>query len=258
MEQRRFPWLVALIAVGCLGILCIGALVIGGGALLLTTDSETTGESPNFVEEFAQSSTGKQRLDDHSLFDDFSSDSLGWPRFDDGKTILAYEDGAYSIQITEPDYWDWVYLPGTFNPEVIQFDVRGPTGVQEGSFGVLCQFEDEDNHYYVEFDLGYKSYLIAQYFQGEYLQLSDPGPDDSAWQGTDAFGSPSGVNSIEIRCSLDTIVLSINGELVDEVQVHQALDRSGAAGLFVYAFSDAGPEGYKVWFDNVEARDFTQ
>jgi hypothetical protein len=278
MEQRRFPWLVALIGVGCLGILCIGTLVLGGGALLLTSDSETAGEPPAFTQELAlvatqtespaaaptpaptagPEQTGGQQQDDHSFFDDFSSDSLGWPRYDDGKTILAYEEGEYSLQIAEPDYWDWVYFPDYFYPVEFRFDVRGPAGSQDGTFGILCHYQDVDNYYYIEFDLDDASFIIAEYFQGEEVLLSEPGTNDPVWQSTGAFGPHSTPNRIGVSCTLDMIRLTINDEFVDLVQVQQPFEQQGEVAFFVYSFPDAGPEGYKVWLDNVEAWDSTQ
>ncbi len=34
-QPKKFPWLIVLLVVGALGILCIGVLVVGGGAIFL-------------------------------------------------------------------------------------------------------------------------------------------------------------------------------------------------------------------------------
>ena len=175
-EQKRFPWLAVILGIGCVAVLCIGVLVVGGGtAFFITRKSASTSvpeplitivfATPTIVPETTVAPspiieptpvepiisgdflTGNQRLDDNSIFDDFSSDALGWPLFDDGKTILKYENQAYSFQIAEPDYIDWAYFPVDFIPYEIWFDVQGFPGQQDGTFGVFCQYQDVDNHY---------------------------------------------------------------------------------------------------------------
>ena len=277
-DQKRFPWLAVILGVGCVGILCVGFLVIGGGAAFFLTQST---ESPSVPEPVvtvqvlpletlpeptrtvpppatvpADSDlplTGEQRQDDHSIYDDFSSDALGWPVYDDGKTIIKYENEAYSFQIAEPEYIDWAYFPVDFIPYEIWFDVQGPPGQQDGTFGVFCQYQDVDNHYYVEFDLGSNSYIIAQYLDGEDIPLTKQNDVGQFWYETDAFkSSPEDVNRIGVSCYLDSISVFINDQLVDQVDVPQPLDDPGEAAFFVYAFSYAGENGYRVFFDNVE------
>jgi len=277
-EQKRFPWLAVILGVGCVGVLCVGFLVIGGGAaffLTQRTESPSAPESvvtvqvlpPETLPEPTQivpppatipadsdlPLTGEQRWDDHSIYDDFSSDALGWPVYDDGKTIIKYENEAYSFQITEPEYIDWAYFPVDFIPYEIWFDVQGLPGQQDGTFGVFCHYLDVDNHYYAEFDLQSNSYIIAQYLDGEDIPLTKQNDVGQFWYETDAFkSSPEDVNRIGVSCYLDNITVFINDQLVDQVDVPQPLDDPGEAAFFVYAFSYAGENGYKVFFDNAE------
>lgn len=290
-EGKRFPWLPVLVGVGCVGVICVGVLVVGGGAAVFLTQrtvspsipepvitaeieppaglaepteiptlapspvEEPTVDEPLPVEPTAPgaSMTGNQRLDEYSLFDDFSSDALGWPIYDDGMTILKYEKEAYSFQIAEPDYFDWAYFPVDFIPYEIWFDVQGPPGEQDGTFGVFCQFQDVDNHYYVEFDLETDSYIIAQYKDGEDIPFTKQNTVGQFWYETNEFKpQPTSVNRIGISCYLDSITLFINEQFVDQVNVPQPLDRPGEAAFFVYTFDFADDEGYKVFFDNVE------
>ena len=276
--RRRFPWWIVILGVGCLGVVCMAALAVGGYAYFqnLTPGGEPAAPVQIIVEVSAtpeimptatlsapspapvptQSGltlTGNQHLDDHSLYDDFSSDALGWPLFDDGKTILKYENEAYSFQIAEPEYIDWAYFPVDFIPYEIWFDVQGLPGRQDGTFGVFCQYQDADNHYYAEFDLQSNSYIIAQYFNGEDIPLTKQNNVGQFWYEASAFkSSPEDVNRIGISCYLDSITLFINDQLVDQVDVQQPFDTSGEAAFFVYTFSYAGENGYKVFFDNVE------
>jgi hypothetical protein len=288
MEQRKFPWLIVLIGVGCLSLVCI--CVVAAGAILYfrqernssllpenstselarpsatippqdssprpTAEKSPTERSASPIEEEplpVQELTGNQRSEANSFFDDYSSEALRWPIFDDGTTILKYENEAYSFQVTDADFFDWAYLPVTFSPREIQFDVIGEPGQQDGSFGVFCQFIDIDNHYYVEFDLGEKNFIIGQYFQGEEIVLSGENSQSGFWQNAPAFQSPSAINHISIGCYPDIITLFINEEWVAEANVLEQIDNQGEMAFFVYAFDIAGEKGYKVTFDNVEA-----
>jgi len=110
---------------------------------------------PTAVLPTALPSTGPQFRDAHMIKDDFSSEALGWPLFDDGKTILKYENNSYSFQIKEPDLFDWAYLPIDFSPSEISFDVVSPQSLQDGTFGVFCNFQDEKNYNYMDVFLCY-------------------------------------------------------------------------------------------------------
>lgn len=277
-EQKRFPWLAVILGIGCMGVLCVGVLVLGGGAFFLTrTTASSSGpvavvtveiEVPTGLPEPTGtpipspaseptspgiSLTGDQHLDDYSLYDDFSSDALGWPLYDDGMTILKYENETYSFQIAEPDYFDWAYFPVNFIPYEIWFDVQGPAGLQEGSFGVFCHLQDADNYYYAEFDLETNSYILAQRLDGEDIPLTKQNTVGQFWYETSALHSPpTSTNRIGLSCYLDSLTLFINDQLVDQVNVSRPFEQPGEAAFFVYTFDFAGPDGYKVFFDNVE------
>jgi hypothetical protein len=248
-EQRRFPWLAVILGIGCVGLICIGVLVIGGGAALFLVPRTTS-----YVDSISpgRGLTGDQRLDDYSLFDDFSSEALGWPNYDDGKTLLAYENGAYAFQITEPEYYDWAFFPADFIPYEIRFDVQASLEAPDGTAGVFCHFQDEDNYYYAEFDLAEGFYLIGQIVNGDDIHLTTAGSGGQGWVWTRALNPPNAVNHIGVSCYLDEIMLFINDQQVDQVRVQHPFERPGEAALFVYAYDTAGVNGNKVFFDNVE------
>ncbi len=289
-NEKSFPWIPVLLGVGCLCILCVAISVAGGIAfyLLNNTDSSHTQPAAEESNPFAMPTTpalaaptspaaptelppaspsptmlpaptpslmltGNQYLDDYSFFDDFSSDSLGWPLYDDGVTIMKFENEQYSLQITEPEYIDWAYFPDyDFIPYEIWFDAQALPGAQNGTFGVFCQYQDVDNHYYVEFDLETNSYIIAQYYNGEDIPLTQQNTVGQFWYETSAFApSPTDVNQIGISCYLDSITLFINNEFVDSVNISQPFSQTGDAAFFIYAFSFADENGYKIFIDNV-------
>jgi hypothetical protein len=280
--KQKFPWRMIVLGIGCICALCVGVLVVGGIFYTYTRNTSTPSVidavntlPPAITVQPVQTSipilpeptststptpvpsgptlTGDQQLDEFYLYDDFSSEALGWPVFDDGTTILQYENGQYSFQVAEPDYYDWAYTPVDFPATDIWFDVQGLSGEQNGTFGVFCQFLDEDNYYYVEFDLGTRSYLIGEIINGEQIYLTSENDEGNNWQDTSVLKSnPSSVNRIGISCYLDIITLFINDEWMTDVSVTTPFDTSGEMAFFVYAFDFADADGYKVFFDNVE------
>ena len=276
--NRNFPWWV-LLAVGCVCVLCVGVLGVGGVAYFyqMTTEPPTpeyvsptspvytvppavTPDIPEATQPVATeppvsgtSLTGQQELSEYRLYDDFSSDALGWPVFDDGKTIIQYEDGQYGFQIKEPDYVDWAYVPVNFTPFEIWFDVKSVTSQPNGTFGVFCQYQDVDNYYYIEVDLGTASYVIGEYFKGENIALTPQNDQGQYWHESSTLNSsPGAANRIGIGCYQNFIVLFINNEWMMEATVQKLFDNLGEAAFFVYAYPFADAEGYKVYFDNVE------
>ncbi|MBN1372180.1 MAG: hypothetical protein JW987_09570 [Anaerolineaceae bacterium] len=194
---------------------------------------------------------GSQWSDDTTLVDDFSTKDMGWVEYDDGSTIIQYADGAYSFKIAEPDYYDWAYVPVDFYPTYIEFDVWGLPGEQNGTVGVMCQIEDEDNHYYVELDLGYREYIVATIINGETTYLTGAGTDDDVWSSTNAIkASPEEVNRVMVVCTPDMISLSVNGEQVYSQFLDEPHLPANEMGIFVFANEDA-TDGYQVFFDNV-------
>ncbi|MEJ2759346.1 MAG: hypothetical protein P8046_12770 [Anaerolineales bacterium] len=193
-----------------------------------------------------------QYQDEFTLIDDFSSNTFGWIEYEDEITILKFENGAYSFQVLEPTYYDWSYVPVDFSPTFITFDVYGLPGDQDGTFGLFCQYQDETNYYYVEIDLQTKEYVIAQILDDEYIVLNEPLAEDYDWLTTTALkDTPEEPNTITVECTSDNISLIINDELVNSVFVQDPFNSPGEMAFFVFAYEFAGPEGYKVYFDNV-------
>ena len=228
------------------------------------TDPPTSTEAPPTLTEPAPTDegnglTGNQYKDEFSIFDDFSSKALGWPEYDDGITILQYENETYSLQITEPDYVDWAYAPVEFWPNQIQFDVWGLPGSQDGTFGVFCQFQDFDNYYFVEVDLETREFAMGQYLDGEFIPLTSSGEDEQYWLSADSLKSnPEDVNHIYLSCPQEFMVLSINDSLVYQATLSDPFPSPGEMAFFVYTYSFAGPDGYKVFFDNVGVQNMIQ
>lgn len=220
---------------------------------LAATAQVNAAESPSGAPAAGAGLTGSQAVTDFSLFDDFSSPALGWPTLDDGRTVIRYEDGGYTIQVKEPDAFELSYWPVNFIPYEASFDVQGPQGDQDGTLGVFCHLQNRSNYYYVEMDLQTREYVIMQVREGELIPLTAKNESGNNWQRSNLFRIPAtSVNHIGVSCYLDSISLYINDQLAETVSVPQPFDLPGLGAFVVYAHDFAGEEGYKVFFDNVE------
>lgn len=286
--KSRNKWLLP-VGIGCVVILCLCGAAIGGFYLLgnqaqdylsdvglddlLPTEFVEVLETPAAAEatetpeatesdmdivaptETTDDLGSGQFQDESLLIEDFSNNNFDWDVSSDDIASLQLENGAYSFQVLEPEYITWSYLPVYFSPSVITFDAYGLPGEQDGSFGVLCQYQDDRNFYYVEFDLQTSEYVIAKLVNDEYFVLNETLEEDYDWLTTDALNlDPTDPNTITVECSLDSITLIINEQYVNSVVVSEPFTEEGEMAFFVYAFSFAGPEGYKVFFDNVIAQ----
>ena len=281
-EKSKNKWLVP-VGIGCVVLLC---LCLGGAAGIYFLGDQLTDQLPFNFDQFTDgdvlpqpanenaqpvapavttevedpptdpdmidpSLTGGQYITDTALFDDFSSDAIGWLEYDDGSTIIQYEDQMYSFEVTETDYLDWTYVPAPFYPTSIQFDVQARPGPVDGSFGVNCQYVDEENHYYVEIDLGFQDAIFGMIRDGEFVPLTEADDEGQYWQKLDNLNSPpDSVNTIQVTCTQNTITLWVNGQLEHEILVSDPLEGPGDMALFVYTYDNA-TSGYKVYFDNV-------
>ncbi len=198
--------------------------------------------------------SGKQERTASRIFDDFSSDSMDWFQSDSDDYSILIENGAYNIHVKSEDNMAWTEFPVDFIPYEFSFDVRGPAGEQDGAFGVECNYLDDDNLYYVEFDLATNEYTMAAKKDGVLTPLTKKNSKGQYWWNATSLKSPAtSVNHIAVSCYLDSIVLFVNDKLVDQVEIKDPLPEPGVATLYVYTYRSVEGDGYKVTFDNLEA-----
>ena len=198
--------------------------------------------------------TGKQERTESRLFDDFSSDSMDWYQYDSDDFSTLIENGVYNIHVKTADQMAWTEFPVDFIPYEFSFDVRGPAGEQDGAFGAECNYLDDDNLYYVEFDLATNEYTMAAKKDGVITPLTKKNSQGQYWWKASALKSPAtAVNHIAVSCYLDSITLFVNDKLVYQAEVKDPLPEPGVATLYVYTYRSVEGDGYKVTFDNLEA-----
>jgi hypothetical protein len=205
--------------------------------------------------------TGNQYLDEFTMIDDFSSNAFGWPVRDENLSIIQFEDEAYSIQIKHDEFFydqghlDYALIPVPFTPSYIQFDVWALAGEQDGTFGVFCQYRDNFNYYYIDFNLESREVLFAKIEGDQFIPLTELDSNGDYWTPVDALKpSPDEANRIAIECRLNVINLFVNDEFVQMVPIRSPINSPGDMAFFVYVFEFAETEGYKVFFDNVLIR----
>ena len=161
--KQKFPWWVIVLIVGGICALCVVVLAVAGLAYsyfkvgsgspvidpVVTFEPVPTLQFVPPVQPIPTSSfnpgtdpaepglTGEQVNDGTYLYDDFSSDALGWPVADDEKAIIQYENGQYSFQVLRADKFDWAYAPIDFLATDIWFDVQGLPGARKRHPGCL-------------------------------------------------------------------------------------------------------------------------
>ena len=67
-----------------------------------------------------------------------------------------------SLHHHEADYVAWAYLPVDFTPQAVEFDAALAPGFEQGAYGVLCHYQDQDNYHYVAIDPVNQEYVDRQ------------------------------------------------------------------------------------------------
>lgn len=189
-----------------------------------------------------------QSLSEDTLTDDFSSNQFEWAEEADNISVHGFRDGKYFIQVLQPEYFAWSFIPTDFNPTFIRFNAQIEGNVSEGTFGVMCNFQDSDNYDFVEIDLDTRSYQIGREQNDEFTPHTS-----SDWM--DAFylqEDPYAVNQIAVYCTTETIRLEINNNFEAEVNFTPA-EPDGWVALYATSWDTLSSSGFTVYFDDLLA-----
>lgn len=188
-----------------------------------------------------------QELSGAYFKDDFSTDKYGWSKEQDEVSAFAFEEGHYALHVLMANYSSWAYLPTDFNPSSIGFDAAVVQGYEQGAYGVMCHYQDEQNYYFVSIDPLNKEYSIGYVLNDEYFSLMN-----DMWMPAYFLNdSPYAVNNILIACDSDMITLFVNNEL--EAQASTETQLGGEVAIFGETWEDTPESGFKVLFDNLNA-----
>ena len=190
---------------------------------------------------------------DTRIVDDFSSTIYGWSQTDTDISTFDYDlsQGLYFIHVKEPSYISWSEVPVGFYPKELEFDAINPVNITGGSFGVMCQMQNPTTFYNVEIDIEKMVFSIAMVMDETYIPLTNP-----EWvELTNIDPAMGQANHYGVSCELERIRLFANGSLIGESDFSDKTPFSapGKMAIFVASWENVSPEGYQVYFDNVNA-----
>lgn len=281
-KKSALPWILG--GVGCLGLLCL--VLIGVGVYFFMNSDTVAGviataqptqavlvapTQPVFPTQatlptqaplatqavFPTQAAGApltwpapigQQLTSSYFSDDFSSKTYDWADVSDTVRSWGYEDQHYAMHLIEPDYTIWAYLPLEFTPNTVGFDAAVVEGYDQGAYGVICHYQNENDYYFVSVDPVYGEYSIGYVVGEDYFSLLT----DMWMPAQHLNASPYAVNSVMITCDSDMITLFINNEFEAQADLGKLVD-AGDTAIFGETWEDTPAPGYKVLFDNLYA-----
>ncbi len=188
-----------------------------------------------------------QQLTDSYFSDDFSSAEFGWWEVDDETSTWRIEDEHYALHLVKADYMTWAYLPIEFIPTTIGFDAAVLPGFEQGAYGVMCYYQDENNYYFISVDPVYQEYSIGYVLDGEFETLMQ-----DMWMPSQAIKDDNyEINNVMVVCDPDMITLFVNNEF--EAQTDVSSVTGGVAAIYGETWEDTPSSGFKVLFDNLYA-----
>lgn len=174
-------------------------------------------------------------------------DSFGAPvgdrnTFDDGEVSRLFEDGEYVFRSSKTNWFSWDN-PGLDVENVrVQVTVRN-TGAQDVGFGLICNYQDDENFYYAGVSVdGY--YAIVRTENNEDFFLTDA--TNQQWLTSDAIQTFADTYDLVLECGDGELRLILDGQEIASVQ--DTTFPSGDVGLFLRAFEGTNNE---VRFDDL-------
>jgi hypothetical protein len=139
----------------------------------------------------------------------------GWADVNDEVQSWSFEEGHYVLHLYKAEYSAWAYLPSEFTPTTIGFDAAVLPGFEQGGYGVICYYQDEDNYHAVTIDPYYREYTIGYAQNGDYQTLLE-----ELWMPSQAMkDSPYDINQVLVICDPDVISLFVNDTLETQIPV---------------------------------------
>ncbi len=175
--------------------------------------------------------------------DDFEDSRSGWGTQESAEFNRGYTEGEYFIELDEPNWFAWAYPGVQFDDASVEVNAYLSSGSQDGHFGVLCRYKDEDNFYYFAISAdGY--YAIFRRENGDVLKVITGDGEGMTHSTTIRTGGQ--INNIQAVCQGDELSLYVNGKLLETVSddTHVQGDVGLGAG--------SGPEGdVHIRFDDL-------
>lgn len=174
--------------------------------------------------------------------DEFNDNSNNWGTAagDTGSITFAYQ--GLDIKVNLPDSLLWTVSGKKYSDVKIDLDGVLLTGPSNDVFGVICRFQDNDHFY--GFLISHDGYYGIFKMEEGKLVLANT---QEGLKYSEAIRLGGGVNHIEAVCQGDRLSLTVNGELLSEIQ-----DNTYTAGQVGVVAGTYATGGVEVFFDNLK------
>jgi serine/threonine-protein kinase len=175
------------------------------------------------------------------FFDDFSDESTGWSTFESDTAAVVYESGDMVIRLFTTDWFAWSNSNRSqFSNVFIDVGASVAKAGPDTSFGIMCNYVDSDNYYYMGIDSdGY--YAIIQYAAGADTFLTGNGQ----WVQSDLITPNAGFYQLGAACANDFLALYVDSQLIDSTSASGMT--ASDVGVFVWTNESSDEE---IRFDN--------
>jgi hypothetical protein len=173
--------------------------------------------------------------------DDFSDTSSGWENQSDEQFgTVDYFDGYYRIEVQGDRNMIWAGPGLNFTDLRLEADMIKVIGTTDDLFGLVCRAADIENYYFFVISSdGY--YGIGKMINGVQSLINADG-----MQPSEIISQGKTINHLRADCIADRLELSINGQLVAQVNDNDL--PSGDIGLIV---GNLESQENVVLFDNL-------
>jgi hypothetical protein len=174
--------------------------------------------------------------------DDFTNNSNHWgvSNGDTGSVNFLYQ--GLDIKVNESDSMVWSVAGQRFQD--VQIDVDGVllSGPTDDIYGAICRFQD--NQHFYGFLVTHDGYYGIFKMQDGKLSLADA---EGGLKYSEVIRQGGVVNHIQAVCQGDLLKLSVNDQLLTEVEDSSLTE--GQVGLIAGSYTTPGVE---VFFDNLK------
>jgi hypothetical protein len=178
------------------------------------------------------------------IFQDSFQNSRGsWSSFTDETGAVNVRNGAYEMEVFEPNWHIWGTPEQDISNAKIKVNVTSLGDASDPGFGVICNYQSNDAFYYAGF--GPDGFYAIVYWDGE-DDVSLLG-GERLWQQSDEIEQFAESYELEVECADDgTITLFVDG--VEIASANDSTYTSGNIGLFAVSFDNVP---VKVRFDDL-------
>lgn len=175
------------------------------------------------------------------LQDDFSGNSNEWgtSSSDTGQVNFLYQ--GMDIKVNQANSMVWTVANKKFTDTTIDIDAVLLSGPSDDAYGVLCRYVDDDHFY--SFIVTHDGYYGIFKMQDGQVVLSDP---TGGLKFSEIIRQGGVVNHIQAVCQADKLSLTVNGQLLAEVE-----DDSYSSGQFGLLAGTYSIPGVEIFFDNL-------